>query len=224
MNPASTNTPGDVTRWPRVCSACGQSYTAEQYEQLVTVSTEQLWYCWLHVRRCACGEVLTARTRGPSAIDYPERSGEQGEIMGTKINNETGEVLDDTEEGPRDFARFLALIEDGTCNAELSRQLQELAVQLLTQAKQTNQVAKGEIALKITIRMDPKEHAAVDYDIKVKEPAPPHGGSVFFVTKGGNLTPENQRQQALFPRDVTDGRQVRDANVKPKVREVGAAE
>ena len=110
------------------------------------------------------------------------------------------------EEGPRSFARFIELLADGEAHCELSETLQKLGIKLQEEAERTCQVAKGEIVLRLRFKVEDNGIAGVGYEIKVKEPEPARPGSVFWLTKGGNLTPENPRQQKLPLIDVNSRR------------------
>lgn len=122
----------------------------------------------------------------------------------------------DEDEGARSFARFFTLIDDGGAEVECSAALQALAQKL----REESQATQGEVAGTLTLTLKLKVHAevcTVGYSLKAKEPEPKRASSIFWLTKGGNLTPENPRQQKLaFVAEVP----------KPETREApaGAAE
>lgn len=106
------------------------------------------------------------------------------------------------KEGPRGFAVLVQQIDDGVLHAELSEAVQEITSKLAEQAGHTGLTAKG--ALTLTLGFAAKKNGTVDIvaDVKTKMPKPVRGGSVFWVTDGGNLSPSNPRQQRLPLREV----------------------
>ena len=106
------------------------------------------------------------------------------------------------EEGPRSFARFLEQVADGQAQLDLSDELYRLCLRLREEALAQTSAVTGELDLKLTIRVEPTGIVAIAYGIKRKEPAPKRPGSIMWLTEGGNLTPQNPRQQTLPLVDV----------------------
>ncbi len=132
--------------------------------------------------------------------------------MATKKDETT---TGDEAEGARDFAVFLRHIDDGILHTDASRELQALAAKLYEFSQTYGGVAKG--ALILTVNLSALENGTVDViaDVKVKEPKPKRARSVFWMTKGNNLSPDNPRQQKLPLREVP-------AAPKDKPRDVAA--
>jgi len=107
------------------------------------------------------------------------------------------------DEGPRSFTRFLEQVAEGEANGELSRALQKLTVACATHAKLQNDTVGGSLELKLNLSVEPGGIVGVSYSVKTKEPDPKRAGSIFWTTKGGNLSVENPRQQKLPLREVT---------------------
>jgi hypothetical protein len=108
-------------------------------------------------------------------------------------------------EGPRSFAVFLQQLADGSAHAELSREMHALLEFLHDEAQQRGAagVASGKLTLTLGFKVETKGVVGIKYDVTTKEPKPERGGDVFWLTKGRNLSKDNPKQQALFPRDVT---------------------
>lgn len=127
----------------------------------------------------------------------------------------------DRKEGPHAFNRFLAMLGDGAAHAEVSAHLHELGIALEREADAQQKKVAGELTLKISLTCEPNGVVGANYEIKRKEPAPRRPGSIFWLTKGGNLTPENPRQQKLPLREVMGERtDVRDLDEHDHAREV----
>ena len=124
------------------------------------------------------------------------------------------------QEGARGFSVTLQTLDEGRVHAELSETLQKLAGELSDFANNFGK-AKGTLTLALNLEADSNGLVAVVADIKTKSPKIPHGRSIFWLTKGNNLTPENPRQQKLPLREVPTS-QVRDipADEKPAARGV----
>lgn len=108
------------------------------------------------------------------------------------------------QEGPRSFATFLVDLDDGAAHSELSGELNKLVALLAERAG--NGKAKGKLIFEMAFEIE-KGHVSVGYDVRLKEPQRKRAGDVFFVTKGHNLSRQDERQLDL-----------------PKVREVKPAE
>jgi len=107
-----------------------------------------------------------------------------------------------TQEGPRDFGRFLALVADGAALSECSTELQRAVSLIRSEAEARDEKVSGSITVKLKITIDPKGHADVGYDILVKEPKKTRPDTLFFVTKGDNLSDEMTKQPKLPVREA----------------------
>ncbi len=131
------------------------------------------------------------------------------------MSNDTG------TEGPRSFSVLLQHIDDGALHAELSETLQSLAKQLEAHSSRFETKAKGTLALTLTLVVSPNGTCAVVADVKSKAPKAPRAGSVMWLTKESNLSPENPRQQKLGLREVSGPSTARDVpSDKPAIRNV----
>lgn len=128
----------------------------------------------------------------------------------------------DTDEGARSFARFLEQIADGDAQRALSRELRELCLKLRDEAQGRSAPAKGELTLTLKLKAEPNDVVQVVYDIKTKQPKPIHPSGVMWMTKGGNLSPSNPRQQKLPLKEVggIERESARDVGDEPRVAEV----
>ena len=126
------------------------------------------------------------------------------------------------QEGPRSFTRFIEQVADGSAHEELSKALHRLVGVMNLEARSQSKEVGGELALKIIFRADDTGTFAAAYEVKLKEPAPRRPGSIFFVTRGGNLSLENQRQTRLPLREVggVDAPAREVANERAEAREV----
>ncbi len=106
-----------------------------------------------------------------------------------------------TDDGARSFARFLQMIDDGVAEAEASDELASLMKTLEAHAED-NGTAKGQITLVIDFKLDRKGRTDVTHDIKTKKPKKARAGSVFWVTKTGNLSNKHPRQLDLGLKEV----------------------
>lgn len=106
-------------------------------------------------------------------------------------------------EGPRAFARFIENVGYGQAHTDLSVEMQELGRELYAMAMHMHSPQKGKLTLELAFTVDPDCGVAVRYQIKTKRPDRQRPGSVFWVTKHGNLTVEDPRQQKLPLREVS---------------------
>lgn len=139
-------------------------------------------------------------------------------ITEAPLSTETDEI---EREGPRSFGVFLHALADGEAMAACSNELHKLVSVLQDESLEQNAELKGELRLTIKVTADPKGHVAVSYDLATKEPKPVRSSSIMWITKGGNLTVENPRQQKLPLRDVDlSRRKMREPNYdEPAVKE-----
>ena len=108
------------------------------------------------------------------------------------------------EEGPRSFARFVEQVADGQCHNDLSQELHELLKVCGNDANARRDVSRGKLTLELSLKVDPEPGRVVGvvYSIKTKHPEKKRPAGLFWLTKGGNLTVENPRQQTLPLREV----------------------
>lgn len=105
------------------------------------------------------------------------------------------------EEGPRNFGVFLADCNGGELIAELSETQHDL-MQVLAEAAERRGKARGSLAITFNFVVNDAGIVTVRAEVKTKEPKVERGEAVFFMTKGGNLSTENQRQTRLPFREV----------------------
>lgn len=120
------------------------------------------------------------------------------------------------QEGARSFAHWLTRLGDGQAAADLSQAMFELGGELRRHALDRGE-AKGELTLHLKFKVDNIGQVITTYQVKVKEPEPVRPASMFWLTKGGNLSVENPRQTTLPLRQVVneDGELVDDAPAAP---------
>lgn len=131
------------------------------------------------------------------------------------------EDIDEIErEGPRSFGVFLNGLAEGEAMAACSHGLHELVEKLQEESVDQNKELRGELRLTIQLIADPKGYVAVGYDLATKAPKPQRSGSIMWITKGGNLTLENPRQQKLPLREVgLSHRKMREPTYEQDVKE-----
>lgn len=118
------------------------------------------------------------------------------------------------DEGARSATRFLEQIADGQCNADLSHALHKLGLKLASECRQRNDKVSGEVTLRLKITAEPSGVVAVVYEVNAKDPKARTSGNVFWLTKGGNFTPDDPRQTNLPGiREVKITGEVRDVVV-----------
>lgn len=122
------------------------------------------------------------------------------------------------DEGPRSFTHFLEHLGGGDARRELSEELHELGKRLAHETAARDRNATGEITLKIKLKADKSGLVSTTYEIKRKDPSRTATPGVVWLTRGGNLSPENPRQSDLPGlREVPAGR----ASAPPKEITVG---
>jgi hypothetical protein len=124
--------------------------------------------------------------------------------------------LDREDEGPRALGVILAEFEQGSFHADASRDLMKLNLALHDHAKLRG-AASGEMVLTLKLKCDDQDVVTIAATYKVKAPLAPRRSSVFFLSKGGNLSTRNPKQQELPLRDVSAPAQV-DVLDKPSTR------
>ncbi|MEM9072844.1 MAG: hypothetical protein AAGE52_30335 [Myxococcota bacterium] len=105
--------------------------------------------------------------------------------------------MEEHEEGPRSFTRFLETLADGDAVAELNEKLHRLGSHLMHEANARGAGVKGDLTLKVSFKVEPHGVVAILYSVKMKEPEPRRAGSIAWLTEGGNFTAQNPRQQKL---------------------------
>lgn len=112
-------------------------------------------------------------------------------------------MAEEKEEGARSFTRFIDQLAYGEVQGELSEDLHDLISTLQKDASMHQSKAKGALTLKLDIEVDDRGVATVKPLITVKKPKSRRSPATMWVTAGGNLTPQNPRQQELPLREVT---------------------
>lgn len=107
------------------------------------------------------------------------------------------------DEGARSFPVLLSTIDDGALSEELGEAVQEITRELTRLIDQHGvDSAKGTLTLKLAFTARANGTITLTGDVATKTPKAKRGGSVFWSTKGHNLTPDNPRQQKLPLREV----------------------
>lgn len=101
------------------------------------------------------------------------------------------------EEGARGFAVTLQQIDEGRFHAEVSEAVHALNRSLDSHATTYGVTAKGELTLVLRLAASPNGTVQVLGEVRTKTPKPPRSGSVFWLTRGLNLSPENPKQTKL---------------------------
>lgn len=125
------------------------------------------------------------------------------------------------EEGPRSFTVFMRDLSDGEAEGELSYQLHELCKRMQEEAAARNDKVKGKLALTVSLQAEPSGIVGVSYAVDVKAPKRRTSPAVFWLTRGGNLTGQNPKQQKLPLREVAaPPAEARDVDAPSSAREV----
>lgn len=96
----------------------------------------------------------------------------------------------------RAFSQFLGALNYGSTHEELTKRMNELIADMAqTRLDQGGGVVKGEIALKLSFKLD--DHMEVTPAIVIKEPKNIEGKAVFFVTADNKLSNTDPRQMQL---------------------------
>lgn len=127
---------------------------------------------------------------------------------------ETEKIKKPEEEGVRPFDATLRSLDEGSVHNELSKEMHKLVGELYELALNgvgAGKPVRGAITLVLDIGVSANGAAVLKGDVKVKSPKLVRTPSVMFITKGGNLSTENQRQQKLALKEVpTANREARD--------------
>jgi hypothetical protein len=108
----------------------------------------------------------------------------------------------ETKEGPRGFAVLIQQIDEGCLHAEMSEAIQQACGDLQLLAEHMEKDAKGTVSLTLSFEVSRVGTVRVRGEVKAKTPKMRPAQSVFWLTKGNNLSPENPRQQKLPLREV----------------------
>lgn len=111
------------------------------------------------------------------------------------------------EEGARNFLVFLRELANGAAVNELSYQLHKLTTTMQEEACAQQKEVRGGLTLQINVVADEQNQAEIGFTVAIKVPSRKTPRSLMFLTKGGNLTIKNPRQQELPLRQVPGGRQ-----------------
>lgn len=127
------------------------------------------------------------------------------------MDPETGEMIEDEEggEGARSFTVFLGQIDEGAVAADLTMVNHGLQKRLAKHAEDFGK-AVGSLTLKLNFEHGRNGVVCVLADVATKEPKRKAEPSVFFLTKGSNLSLENPRAKQLPLIDVSAPEPVRE--------------
>lgn len=100
------------------------------------------------------------------------------------------------------FGYFLATIQSGDFNAQLSEALHQMGAEINQHFQDYRGAPKGEISVKIKFAYDPKMGVVqVLADKTVKFPKPPESGALLFIDVANNFVQDDPRQTNMgFPR------------------------
>ena len=104
-------------------------------------------------------------------------------------------------EGPRSFARVIAELNHGSFEAEMAGELHQLLDRLAKEAGNRGK-AKGKIGITLAIEVAANGVVTITSDKKIVEPKVERGQSIFWLTRGGNLTNQDPKQTKLPLREV----------------------
>lgn len=125
------------------------------------------------------------------------------------------------QEGPRSFVHFLGQLAQGEAEANASHEMHELLKRIDEEAHLRNARVKGKLKFSLNFAADENGVVSVSYDVETKAPPRKTTSSVFWMSRGSNLVPENPKQQKFPLRDVSARQETRtvDAPAAP-AREV----
>jgi hypothetical protein len=103
----------------------------------------------------------------------------------------------------RSFAVFLAQLANGTPNADLSTELEELVAALREEAVNRNNHAKGSLTFTLKVDMAPNGVAGLHYEVVKKLPKSVRPEAVAFASSDGSLSFESPKQTKMPFRDVS---------------------
>lgn len=105
-------------------------------------------------------------------------------------------------EGARSFARVVEFACSGAMHADASEEFHQFLGKLKKLA-QRNNGAKGTFTLTLNVALDEADQAQLHYSLKSKVPETKRRNGAAWLTRGGNLTPDNPRQRELPLMDVS---------------------
>ena len=127
----------------------------------------------------------------------------------------------DEKNGARNFGVFLAQMEEGQFQHDLSAELQRANQELSLHAER-NGSAKGQIAIIVNLKHQANGTVDVVGEIKTKLPKSNRSRSVFWTLGDGNLSEKNPKQGSLPFREVNADSPAKDiASPTRVVKEVG---
>lgn len=97
---------------------------------------------------------------------------------------------------PEPFTVFLAELQDGAFNAELTERLSDLTAQMQRLADATGGKQKGKLTISIDLQLDRGVYD-VSADAAVKLPKEIRGRSIMYGQPGGGLSRRNPRQTEM---------------------------
>ena len=101
------------------------------------------------------------------------------------------------EEGPRSFGVMISGLADGRANSQISEALHDLVKAGNAEALARDADVNGELTLKLKLKFTPRGIVGLAYDVKSKAPPKRTASAHMFVTEGGNLSPQDERQPEL---------------------------
>lgn len=104
----------------------------------------------------------------------------------------------------RDAQTIIGMLERGELNAELSREITDLAAYLKASTEGRKKAkAKGSLTLKLDFVVEDGT-MIISPDISVKKPKAPRGDSIFWVLDDGALSTQHPLQDDMFagPREA----------------------
>lgn len=137
--------------------------------------------------------------------------------MTTETETEDAEAPQ--EEGPRSFSRAFELLADGKAQLEASAELVKVVDACRRDANARSGTSKGRLAITLMVTVQGGV-ATVNYDIKSTVPSKPRESSTLFITKGGNLTPDNPRQTTMGPRILDSNKSTREVDAPAEAKEI----
>lgn len=158
--------------------------------------------------------------------------------MTERIDPETGEIIEpaatphklqrisDDNGVPvprsgRDAASIIAMLEDGTFNADVAEDLRDLVAAMEAHAHNNKGVAKGKITITLDLALGNGVFVLVGGHT-VKKPVAKRMGTALFAREDGALSrnPSGQYRQIGGTRDVIDERDARDAVIEQPTRDI----
>lgn len=111
------------------------------------------------------------------------------------------------EAKPLMFADFLRDVESGRLHADATQQLKELVHEMRQLALATGGKPKGKVMIVLDVKLDGGVFEVLG-DVRVTSPKQPRERSIFYATRGDQLSVVNPAQQELAietgpPKDVT---------------------